>query len=148
MTVAAPGEFAARSAGRPARVPGASRIWIENNRGLWDERVPMHVGSEPSRPGVPAAWFDVPAQVTRVMNDDPRGSYSGERFIVEKGPFDQFLEDPNDPSKQWGRRAGRPLLPANEPKTVTVQSRVPGSGERWEGVAAVVGGDEFAQVGE
>jgi hypothetical protein len=44
--------------------------------------------------GAPAAWFYVPAQVTRVMNDDPRGSYSVERFIVEKGPFAQFLEDP------------------------------------------------------
>ena len=32
--------------------------------------------------------------------------------------------------------------------SVTVQSLVPGSGERGEGVAAVVGGDEFAQVGE
>jgi hypothetical protein len=31
---------------------------------------------------------------------------------------------------------------------VTVQSRVPGSGERGKGVAAVVGGDEFAQVRE
>ncbi|MGB0095830.1 MAG: hypothetical protein WBP81_25240, partial [Solirubrobacteraceae bacterium] len=36
-------------------------------------------------------------QLTRVDEDDPRG-----RLAVEKGPFDQFLEDLGDPSKDWG----------------------------------------------
>ena len=35
-------------------------------------------------------------QITRVDADDPRGS-----FKLEKGPFDQFLEDLNDPTKEW-----------------------------------------------
>jgi len=32
-------------------------------------------------------------QISRVERDDPRGP-----FIVEKGPFDQFLDDVNDPA--------------------------------------------------
>ena len=36
-------------------------------------------------------------QITRVERDDPRGP-----FVVEKGPFDQFLDDLNDPTKEWG----------------------------------------------
>jgi hypothetical protein len=39
-------------------------------------------------------------------------------------------------------------IPAVAGLLVTVQSLVFGSGERGEGVAAVVGGDEFAQVRE
>lgn len=35
-------------------------------------------------------------QLTRVDADDPRGP-----FRVEKGPFEQFLDDLNDPAKQW-----------------------------------------------
>ena len=35
-------------------------------------------------------------QITRGEADDPRGPYK-----VEKGPFDQFLEDLNDPTKEW-----------------------------------------------
>jgi hypothetical protein len=38
--------------------------------------------------------------------------------------------------------------PANTGLEVTVQFWVPGLGERGEGIAAVVGGEEFAQVGE
>jgi hypothetical protein len=35
-------------------------------------------------------------QLTRVDADDPRGP-----FVVEKGRFDRFLEDVNDPDKNW-----------------------------------------------
>jgi len=35
-------------------------------------------------------------QLTRVETDDPRGP-----MIVERGPFDQFVDDINDPTKRW-----------------------------------------------
>jgi Phage integrase family len=35
-------------------------------------------------------------QITRVERDDPRGPVP-----VEKGPFDLFLDDLNDPTKRW-----------------------------------------------
>ncbi len=41
-------------------------------------------------------------QITRVVHDDPRGPYSVQQFVAEKGEFDQFLEDLNDPHKEWG----------------------------------------------
>ena len=35
-------------------------------------------------------------QLTRVDADDPRGP-----FVLREGPFDQFLEDLDDPGKEW-----------------------------------------------
>ena len=46
-------------------------------------------------------------QLTRVGEDDPRG-----RFGLEKGPFDQFLEDLGDHSKDWGdEQSTDPIAP-------------------------------------
>ncbi len=35
-------------------------------------------------------------QLTRVERDDPRGPVG-----LDKGPFDQFMADLNDPEKEW-----------------------------------------------
>jgi hypothetical protein len=52
-------------------------------------------------------------QLTRVDADDPRGP-----FKVEKGPFDQFLEDLNATPRNGGtRKLGRSFRPVNRPAT-------------------------------
>jgi Phage integrase family len=40
-------------------------------------------------------------QVTRVTHDDSRASHSVSQFSAEKGEFDQFLADLNDPTMDW-----------------------------------------------
>ena len=119
---------------RPSHLPSANALLLGD--AAPDPR-PKRAGAHPAPP---AARPEVASRPLTGTHDMARGAASGSRrdLAFEPGP-PRF-------SDSTRRAADQGEIPGNEATLVTVQSLR--SGERGEGVAAGVGGEQFGQVVE